>query len=955
MSSVMSDREKKVRGMKVYGRDFRPQELWSGSSGCRYVYLLRATRANQKYLGLDRQQLDRVFADLGLQVPDVIEAAQLAERLVAAPYKQKPNPAGRPEAIAHPARGLDLASLVNGTRLEKLISVESFGLYWLTPPGGYADHIGQPVALLLFSRAGDLRDFASWNRMARRREDYTLLRFDSSSQIDREQDIRRLLNPLMAARPLKEESYYGSVHIIRSQLDTCPDHPFPRKDIGRSRYDPEGLAANADPPLDAKQLALNLEARKAREAIRRSATEEGLTWLRRTYFTQSIDPMFMEPENGLAWFDETGARPVLRIAAGTQSPRKDREAIDQLTEVAVKGGKLPRHTIELMTFPIGGGFGGRDLSTFPVYLAMAALFSDTPVRLLFDRYEQFLCGIKRHAAVLQNELAYNAETGDLHSLHSTIYMDGGGVLNLTKPVVELCALHAAGPYAFKHNAISGYAISTDSAPAGSMRGFGIPQAAFAIESMIDEIGTTVGTKDPIEFRLKKNRLLKTGDVDVAGFQLRHHLDTERICTEAAKEPLWLEREAKRKEYEERGGGLVKYGVGFACAMQAIGTSGDAVFAEVSIDPKGEVTVRSTAIEMGQGSDTSLAIATTKVLGRSASRVVLGVLDRFDHPNVRLQKNNYTQGQPTYTPKLDNSMSASVTAFFHIHAVEQAAQVVFDHGLKPCARLIWGDVPETATWKDGHLVAPDRQPIPLEQLAAMAHEQAAQQDKQVCTGAIVHTYYRNAYACSPYTINQTTHERYIDGLSVLYRGNGEDVGNYERVRRERDIPLDLVAADAERHIRSVYASVGHLIAVMVHTRSGAIEVVDAVTLLDAGEVHHLESVEGQADGGFAMGLGMALLEEVPPSPVGVDGDLNLHRYPLIRATQLPPGGLQLRILELAPGEQILKSGPPIRKKGIAEAVMTPVMPAIANAIAHATGARLTVLPFTPKRVLEALRP
>lgn len=944
MSSVISDREKKVRGMKVYGRDFRPQELWSRSAGCRHAYLLRAHLADQKFLGLDLEQLARVFSELGLEPPQIIQAAQVAERKYTAPYRMRSAPSAPLEPAVHPDRGVDLNAEVNGVKLSKLLTVESFGLYWLTPPGGYPDHIGQPVAILLFSKARDLRDFATWNRQALQREGYAILRFDSASKLEREQDIKRLINPLLASKPLQEESFYASVHFIRSQLNKSPDEPFPKKDIGKRRYDPEALG----PGLDAKQQALNMEARKARDAIRRSAAEQGMAFLRRTYFTQSIDPMFMEAENGLAWFDRTDSQPVLRIAAGTQSPRKDREGLEQLTRLALPG--LP---VELMTFPIGGGFGGRDLSTFPIYLALAALFSDAPVRLAFDRYEQFLCGIKRHAAVLQNEVAFHPKTGDLHSLHSTIYMDGGGVLNLTKPVVELCALHAAGPYAFQHNAISGYAISTDSAPAGSMRGFGIPQAAFAIESMIDEIGTSVGNGDPIAFRLANDRLLKTGGVDVAGFELRHHLDTQRICELAAKEPLWLEREARRKEYEQRGGALVKYGVGFACAIQALGTSGDAVFAEVSIAPDGEVTVRSTAVEMGQGTDTSLAIATKKVLGRSASRVVLGVLERFDHENVGLIKGDYAPGKPKNTPKVDNTMSASVTAFFHIHAVEEAAQVVFDHGLKPCARLIWGEVPETATWKDGHLVAPGLEPLPLEKLAALAHERAKQE--KLCTGAIVHTYYRNAFACSNYTVNETTHERYIDGLSVLYGGDAEKIERYEYIRREKDVPLDFAASDADRHIRSIYASVGHLVAVTVNTRSGAVDVVDAVTILDAGEVHHREIVEGQVDGGFAMGLGMALLEEVPPAPLGVDGNLNLHRYPVPRATHMPPGGIQLRLVELEAGQQILKSGPPIRKKGIAEAVMTTVMPAVANAIAHATGARLTALPITPKRVLEALRP
>ncbi|MFE8602239.1 xanthine dehydrogenase family protein molybdopterin-binding subunit [Archangium violaceum] len=932
MPPFLGEREDKVRGNKIYGRDFRPSDLqWP--SECRHVHLLRATYADRKYLGLDDQRLAEVFSTLGIEPPRIVQAPDLTARGYTAPYKLKDSQ-GKSGAVAHPDKGFDL----NDPAIRDRVVPQMFGLYWLTPPGAYADHIGQPVAILLFRKAQDVRKFATWSRDPVRLEGAPILRFDDSSRIERQQDIQRHINPLMGPKPLKEEAIYGATHFIRSQVEG-DEFSFQ----GNKDHDPDALGPSVPP----EKRRINLAARKAREAIRRSVSEEGMTVLRRTFFSQSIDPMFMELETGLAWMDRTNGTPVLRIAAGTQSPRKDKENLEALTGLATQQQPLE---IELKTFPIGGGFGGRDLSTFSIYLALAALFAETPVRLAFDRYEQFLCGIKRHAAVLQNEIAYDATDGTLHSLDSLIYMDGGGVLNLTKPVVQLCALHAAGPYNFKHNAISGYGISTDSAPAGSMRGFGIPQAAFAIESMIDEIATAVN-KDPIRYRLDK--LLATGGVDVAGFELRHHLDTERICRIAVEEPLWTEREAKRAQYEERGNGLVKYGVGFACAMQAIGTSEDAVFAEVSISPAGEVTVRSTAIEMGQGTDTSLAITTKPLLGRDASRVVLGVLGRFDAEHIRLNKGAYTQGQPRNTPKLDNTMSASVTAFFHIHAVQEAAQVVFDHGLKPCAEVLWGQpVPETARWEDGKLVAPGLRPLSVEELAAMAHARA--KDAKLCTGAIVHTYYRNEYARSEYTVGSTTRTRHIDGLAVLHGGDPEDVGNYQHITRAADVPYDADGADAKHHIRSVYASVGHLVAVTVNMRSGVIDIVDAMTILDAGEVHHQKIVEGQVDGGFAMGLGMTLLEDIPPAPVGVDGLFNLHRYPVPRATHMPPKGIQLRLVTLPEGQQILKSGPPIRKKGIAEAVMTTVMPAVANAVAHATGARLTILPFTQKRVLEALK-
>jgi CO/xanthine dehydrogenase Mo-binding subunit len=82
---------------------------------------------------------------------------------------------------------------------------------------------------------------------------------------------------------------------------------------------------------------------------------------------------------------------------------------------------------------------------------------------------------------------------------------------------------------------------------------------------------------------------------------------------------------------------------------------------------------------------------------------------------------------------------------------------------------------------------------------------------------------------------------------------------------------------------------------------------------------------------------------------VDPGWNLHRYRVPRVTTVPPmPHLHVRSVPLE-GE----ARGALRKKGVAEAAMTTVAPALANAIAHATGLRLCRVPFTPERVLEAL--
>jgi CO/xanthine dehydrogenase Mo-binding subunit len=100
----------------------------------------------------------------------------------------------------------------------------------------------------------------------------------------------------------------------------------------------------------------------------------------------------------------------------------------------------------------------------------------------------------------------------------------------------------------------------------------------------------------------------------------------------------------------------------------------------------------------------------------------------------------------------------------------------------------------------------------------------------------------------------------------------------------------------------------------------------------------EVVIGQAHGGFAMGVGYALLEKLPPFEDGPgNGQWNLGKYLIARSLDLPLHDLEIEILP-----PIAANEPP---KGMAEVVMIPVVPALLNAIFDATGHRFQSLPIT----------
>lgn len=875
----------KVLGEKVYARDLRAHDMPGWPRETAHALIVRAGVADRP-VGIDLA----VVEGLPIQPLKTVTAVEIEALKI------------RPAAARN-----------------------SFGSFWFVPEGSIPEHIAQPVAMLIFETPSALRAANDWLNSGK-----TVLRYGSPPKPSREQDVRRLLDPLIGVRQRDPDATYlldGKPKIISThyvRIAGTSDDIFSH--VQNGPHDPNAVG----PDVAAPAISVNLHALESRNLLERTVAEAGWTVIDRNFSTQSTDPMFMEPEAGIAWWDRDGKE--LHLVVGTQSPHDDRE--DAKFVFNQEGCPLKGVGIRLHARYPGGGFGGRDKSSFPLYLALAAAFAKGPVRLSFDRFEQFLCGIKRHACAIQARLAFD-DTGTLQAFQSSFHLDGGGEANLTAAVVGLSALHAAGPYRIPMTAISARGIHTTSAPSGSMRGFGIPQAAFAIESLMDEAAERVGV-DPIDFR--SSHVLKVGDKDVTGMTLDHHLANDQLCDMARQEPLWMNRNSEKGKRDRAG--LTAYGVGFATCMEAYGTSSDATLCEVILEKDGSITLHSSCVDAGQGSATSIAIATTEVLGRAAANISMGETEAFEFLGMKVGKPGDEPSNPKVTPKLVNSSSASVTAFHHLHAVNQASRVLFDHGVRPAAELIWGAKPAESQWMDGSLTAEGHPPLTLTDIAKKAYETGN------VVSAMVHTFFQHSFATSTFEIGGVRATYEIDALAVTYGG---DPIRTLLARESAVFPSDNV----KNFRRTLYASAGHLVAVEIHLPTGRLKVLDAVTFLDAGDVHHEALLRGQVEGGFAMGLGYALLEELPPAPEGVNGEWNLNRYQVPRIGHMPLDSLELRLIPLT-ADSIVNGSTPVRKKGIAEATMTTVAPAVANAVAHAIGSRINSLPITPAKILEALR-
>jgi CO/xanthine dehydrogenase Mo-binding subunit len=861
----------KVTGQKIYARDFRAADMpgWPKTPPERMAMILRATQPGLCFAGLDLSRLDAADAKPLLTIT------------------QTPLP-----GFTGPQR--DLASL----NLSLPFSSEGAdGISQLLVPVGTAPQFyGQPVAILVFA------DGNAYRRAKR------ALQFQPGV-------VQTGGLPPPPAQPWAM-AYSPATTLTRYEAPGV--EPFSQVQVGYSSdpYQPDSAAQ-----------PYNSTARRLRGRIDSTlqAPRPHVLQLGGSYSTQVLDPMFMEPEAGLAWLDRSGTG-TLNLVLGTQATNGD--SLDSLNLFS-KNCPIQVSTVVLNSCYPGGGFGGRDVSTFPPLLAVTAALADGPVRIAQDRYEQFQGGLKQLASNINQRIAVDARTGRFLAFGSQQVLPSGGQNNYSQFVAMLAAYCGLSGYDIKQAYVDAIAQPSTGVVAGSMRGFGGPQASFAVETLVDEVAVAL-KRDPIE--LRELNVLREGDRTITGAPLEQQMRLREICRRSREHALWREREAVKARKAREG---IRYGVGFALANQAYGTGKDGVMAEVALDALGRLSVRTNCVDMGNGSATTLAISTAGWLGHNAHDIIMGDVASFNALDV----STYAGGdwsQPNWTAAFAMSSSACLTAFHQVHVTEQASQVLFQAGLLPAAAALWGvplaQLQGKTSWEAGHLKAAGLAPLSLRALAAHVHQAG------LTTAAMVHGCYEASWVAGTYAVPAGPPLQLpIDGLSLRAAGQS----TWTPVLRQDVIPPN---PKASLYGRSLYAPSGVLVAVEIGPKSYAPRVVDVQLLVDAGKVLQPDLLMGQAQGGIAMGIGYALLEDLPLEAGGAgDGRWNLDRYHVALSADLPLA--RMRITPLSTADTTAK--------GIAEAVLCPIAPAIGNAIAHATGQRFRSLPITAADIERAL--
>jgi len=276
--------------------------------------------------------------------------------------------------------------------------------------------------------------------------------------------------------------------------------------------------------------------------------------------------------------------------------------------------KVPVSKVRIIVPYLGGGYGGKVYPKIePITVALAQK-AGRPVRVVLSREEVFYT-ITKHAAVLRMKTGVKND-GTLVARECQIHLDTGAYAEIGPRVAKKSGYTAAGPYRIPNLKIDSYSVYTNKPPAGAFRGFGVSQSAWAVESQMDIIAATL-KMDPLEIRLKNG--YNEGDKFVTEETLRA-VGLKECLDEVAKSIGWGSESSK---FEFRNSNL-KRGKGLACMIKATITPSVSC-AVVKMNEDASLSIYAGTVEMGQGSETTLAQIAGKELGIPLQMIqVLGV-------------------------------------------------------------------------------------------------------------------------------------------------------------------------------------------------------------------------------------------------------------------------------------------------------------------------------------------
>ncbi|MDP2627585.1 MAG: molybdopterin-dependent oxidoreductase [Candidatus Rokubacteria bacterium] len=270
--------------------------------------------------------------------------------------------------------------------------------------------------------------------------------------------------------------------------------------------------------------------------------------------------------------------------------------------------------IRVMQPPVGGNFGrGLDLYPIDIIAALLARHVRRPVKIAFERLEEFIASPTREPCLIHLRSAADAG-GRLLAREARVVIDNGAYVSWgsTTPYVMLST--TAGLYRCPSVRFDTTIVYTNNPYSGSMRGYGNLEATFAIEAQMDDLAERLGL-DRVEIR--RRNATRSGDVNPQGNVITSCAMTE--CLDTVEKAI-----ARTVTGPPRPGW--KRGVGYAAMFHVAGGArvyrSDGCGAILKLDDFGTVTLLTGASEIGQGSETVLAMIVAEELGIPLDRLAV---------------------------------------------------------------------------------------------------------------------------------------------------------------------------------------------------------------------------------------------------------------------------------------------------------------------------------------------
>ncbi len=333
--------------------------------------------------------------------------------------------------------------------------------------------------------------------------------------------------------------------------------------------------------------------------------EEGLTVVDRWYDTEPVQHCHIE--NFICYAYAEGKR--VTVVASTQIPHIARRVVGQALGI-------PWGDVRVIKPYIGGGFGNKqDILYEPLCAFLSLQVGGHLVKLDCSREETFVANRTRHG-IKFHIISHVRKDGTYAARKIEAFSNQGAYASHGHSIAAKGL--GAFPQLYPCDNVEGdaYTVFTNRPVAGAMRGYGIPQAMFAVESHTEDVAKIMGIA-PIDFRLKN--LMPQGYKD--GFSKNeNYYDTFRQCIEKGK--AYMDYDNRLKELSNQTG-RIRTGIGMATFWYNTAVwpiSLESSSSRLVLNQDGSVTLQLGETEIGQGADTAFSQMAAEILGISTDEV-----------------------------------------------------------------------------------------------------------------------------------------------------------------------------------------------------------------------------------------------------------------------------------------------------------------------------------------------